>query len=204
MPDYEPLLHLPPVRRVVTGHDATGKAIFHRDELITPVAASSSHGRTGFTLIHRTKGFPVKNQGTDSELGVENLQRSKGPAGIVCEVVDIPPGKSGESPLLHRNRSLDYGVILDGTINLVLDDGAEQTLRMGDVFVQRYVTDAICDGRKYSDTSSRAQRDGARVEECERYNLPLPHCCRPCSGSRGGIDRGGVGGCEDAGPYRLT
>jgi hypothetical protein len=57
---------------------------------------------------------------------------------------------------------------------------------------------------KYSDASSRAQRDDARVEERERYNLPLPNCCRPCSGSRGGIDRGGLGGHEDARPYGLT
>lgn len=140
MVEYNPLPDLPPVRRVVTGHCTDGKAIFEHDDFLTPVGVSGSHISAGFTLIHRTEGFPVTNQGLDDELAVENLQRSKRPSGIVCEIVDFPPRTNGELPLLHRNRSLDYGVILEGTINLMLDDGVERTLQKGDVFVQRYVS----------------------------------------------------------------
>jgi quercetin dioxygenase-like cupin family protein len=37
---------------------------------------------------------------------------------------------------MHRTQSVDYGIVLDGEVVLVLDDG-ETTLRPGDVVVQR-------------------------------------------------------------------
>ena len=37
---------------------------------------------------------------------------------------------------MHRTASIDYGIVLEGEITLVLDD-AEVTLRAGDVVVQR-------------------------------------------------------------------
>ncbi len=37
---------------------------------------------------------------------------------------------------MHRTESLDYGIVLEGEITLVLDD-SEVTLRAGDVVVQR-------------------------------------------------------------------
>lgn len=39
--------------------------------------------------------------------------------------------------IMHRTLSIDYGVILDGSIDLVLDDGAVTTMSKGDVVVQR-------------------------------------------------------------------
>jgi len=39
--------------------------------------------------------------------------------------------------IMHRTLSVDYGVILDGEIDLVLDDGARTTMKKGDVVVQR-------------------------------------------------------------------
>jgi len=39
--------------------------------------------------------------------------------------------------IMHRTLSVDYGVVLDGEIDLVLDDGARTTMRRGDVVVQR-------------------------------------------------------------------
>ena len=38
---------------------------------------------------------------------------------------------------MHRTNSLDYAVILSGSIVMELDDGAEVSLRSGDVLVQR-------------------------------------------------------------------
>jgi quercetin dioxygenase-like cupin family protein len=37
---------------------------------------------------------------------------------------------------MHRTQSVDYGIVLDGEVVLVLD-GSETTLRPGDVAVQR-------------------------------------------------------------------
>lgn len=139
MPHYSPLSHPPHVRRVVTRHYGTGHAVLHRDEPLIPVAASTSHPGTRFTIIHRIEGFPVTNQGLDDELAAGNLQRSKHPLGIVCEVVDLAPDEHGSKPLLHRNQSLDYGVVLSGAVVLELDNGVETELRTGDVFEQRCV-----------------------------------------------------------------
>jgi len=38
---------------------------------------------------------------------------------------------------MHRTATLDYGVIIDGTTELVLDSGEKKLMRKGDVFVQR-------------------------------------------------------------------
>ena len=38
---------------------------------------------------------------------------------------------------MHRTESIDYGVVLEGTIELVLDSGETRVMRRGDVCVQR-------------------------------------------------------------------
>lgn len=38
---------------------------------------------------------------------------------------------------MHRTVSVDYAVVLEGEIDLVLDDNATKTMRKGDVAVQR-------------------------------------------------------------------
>jgi hypothetical protein len=137
---FELLPDLPKVRRVVTGHTPEGAAIFEHDDEITPVNPVPKNAgiglSAGFTLIHRCQDYPVQVQGGSDELRVENLFRSKG-CGIVCEVVDFPPQEDDASIYMHRNQSLDYLVILKGTINTVLDGGVEKTLREGDVMVQK-------------------------------------------------------------------
>jgi quercetin dioxygenase-like cupin family protein len=43
----------------------------------------------------------------------------------------------GMTGRMHRTSSLDYGVVLGGSIVLQLEDGAEVVLEAGDVLVQR-------------------------------------------------------------------
>lgn len=38
---------------------------------------------------------------------------------------------------MHRTQSLDYGVVLEGTVEMILDDDSRSVLRRGDVAVQR-------------------------------------------------------------------
>ena len=38
---------------------------------------------------------------------------------------------------MHRTATLDYGVIIDGTTELILDSGEKKSMAKGDVFVQR-------------------------------------------------------------------
>ena len=142
MQRYLPQPDLPKVRRIVTGHTVDGRSIFEHDEQITPVSTAGASGGSksfaaGFSLIHKSCGHPVGLQGGREELAVENLRRSAGD-GIVCEVVDFPPGRLNQDVFMHRNSSLDYMVILKGSILAVLDGGAEKTLNEGDILVQRY------------------------------------------------------------------
>ena len=144
MGDMQEISFLPKTRRCVTGHSPDGKAIFDRDDSLAPLnpfpstsSSTSESIKGGFTLIHRTEDYPVKIQGGATEFKAENLHRGQGKKGIICQVVDIPPAAEDKPVYMHRNQSLDYSVILKGSIQLILDDGAERTLREGHVFVQR-------------------------------------------------------------------
>ena len=54
--------------------------------------------------------------------------------GSVLRIVDLAPGH--RSPL-HRTQSLDYGIVLQGQVDLELDDGRIVSLAAGDVVIQR-------------------------------------------------------------------
>jgi quercetin dioxygenase-like cupin family protein len=113
----------PAVRRVITGHDAGGRAIVEIDEV--------AQGER-FTLIWTTQGFPVDNTSP-----VDGGQREVGitlPGGSVFRIGEIAPG--GRSPM-HRTNSLDYGIVLEGELDMELDSGDRVHLKAGDVVVQR-------------------------------------------------------------------
>ena len=56
------------------------------------------------------------------------------PHGTVIRIVDLLPHTT--SPM-HRTESVDYGIVLEGEVHLVLDDGSQTHLRPGNVVVQR-------------------------------------------------------------------
>lgn len=121
---------LPPVQRVVTGHDANGRAEF-RSEDSSPTKMIPS-GDAAFLLVWTTETVPADNNdetdGREREAGLTLNQ------GSVIRVVDMLPGK--QSPM-HRTNSIDYGIVLEGEIELELDDGAKRTVRQGGIIVQR-------------------------------------------------------------------
>lgn len=39
--------------------------------------------------------------------------------------------------MMHRTQSVDFGIVLEGTVELILDDGKRQLMQRGDVAVQR-------------------------------------------------------------------
>lgn len=61
------------------------------------------------------------------------------PSGVFCRIVDFPAVGNSEDNvnIMHRTQSVDFGVVLRGTIKLILDDGLETTMNEGDVVVQR-------------------------------------------------------------------
>jgi quercetin dioxygenase-like cupin family protein len=117
------------VRRVVTGHDDTGRAIVTIDETARNVIDNRPGGRS--TVIWATKGFPVDN--TDPLDGALRDVKTSEADGTVFRIVQYQPGVA---PRVHRTDSIDYAVVISGEIYMQLDDN-EVHLKAGDVLVQR-------------------------------------------------------------------
>lgn len=56
------------------------------------------------------------------------------PGGTVCRIVDFAPNNHA---VVHRTQSLDYGVVLEGEVEMILEDSDPVILKRGDVAVQR-------------------------------------------------------------------
>jgi len=118
------------VRRVVTGHDANGRAVIAIDENTKNVRLSRPGIST--SVIWTTEGFPADNSGADDE-GARQVGTAH-PNGTVFRVVEFSPSAA---PRMHRTDSIDYAVVIAGKIDMQLDDGREVHLKAGDVLVQR-------------------------------------------------------------------
>ncbi len=58
-------------------------------------------------------------------------------AGHLLRILDVYPLRDGgKRTVMHRTRTLDYVVVIEGQLVLILDD-SEVTLKPGDVVVQR-------------------------------------------------------------------
>jgi quercetin dioxygenase-like cupin family protein len=118
------------VRRVVTGHDDNGKAVVEVDEQVTNVV--SSRPKTEASVIWTTQGFPVNNDGFEERNGGASSTTLAG--GTVFRVLRLEPGNT---PRVHRTDSIDYAVIMEGEIDMELEEGEFIHLKQGDVLVQR-------------------------------------------------------------------
>jgi quercetin dioxygenase-like cupin family protein len=117
------------VRRIVTGHDASGKALVAIDEISRDRV---SHRRGAeFVNVWSTSGFPVDN--ADPADGAKQIGGTTRENGSVFRVVEYAPGVA---PRNHRTNSLDYAVVLSGEIDMEMD-GQTVHLCAGDVLVQR-------------------------------------------------------------------
>lgn len=151
-----------PFKRVVTGHDAQGRAVVASLGATANVFALQSVPGTVFHEIWNSSGSPVLLDNADDPTS-KPLQLSPGPQGSVIRVVDIPPDSvqnqvsaadaaaafaeigqahagtgqaNSRHKLMHRTETLDYGIVTEGEVWLVLDD-EEVHLKRGDVVVQR-------------------------------------------------------------------
>ncbi|KAF3924417.1 hypothetical protein AA313_de0207277 [Arthrobotrys entomopaga] len=114
----------------------TGKAIFHSSK-----PATWTHLRNSimaFNLIY-TNTFPPNVNTLDDVIAHEKLVESGGPGltvggGTACRIVDFGPGAE---PVMHRTQSLDFGVVLEGSVECILDGGEVRVCERGDVVVQR-------------------------------------------------------------------
>jgi quercetin dioxygenase-like cupin family protein len=122
----------PPIRRVVTGHDANFHSIVTMDG---PADNHKwpSHGLNCSTLIWYTDEMPAEIW-SDEDYGARTVERQPVPRGARICVIDFLPGCPG---MMHRTDTLDYVVCLSGEIDMELDEGASVHMRAGDVMVQQ-------------------------------------------------------------------
>jgi quercetin dioxygenase-like cupin family protein len=125
------------VRRIVTGHDATGKAIVALDERMI---GGTRPGRAGIARceIWSTNQMPVDNSdaaAAEQQKGFVARHNYVGSGqGTVVRITEFAPG----SPkFMHRTETLDYAILLSGECDLELDNGKMVHLAQGDVVVQR-------------------------------------------------------------------
>ncbi len=126
------------VRRVVTGHDANGKSVVLSDG--TPPQGHPMQGPevgADFTEIwSTTEPTPTLASLPEGEPTARPFTIMPA-TGHLIRVIDIyPPHMGGQRTVMHRTRTLDYAVVIEGEIVLVLDD-SEVVLGPGEVVVQR-------------------------------------------------------------------
>lgn len=129
----------PAPRRVVTGHDAQGVSVVLSDGA-PPVHRELPGSGVSFYEIWNTQASPAPiTPREDPDPTIGEVRVPPPPHGTKIRINEFPPGQLDERGLqspIHRTRSIDYGIVLEGEIVLVLDD-SEVTLRTGDIVVQR-------------------------------------------------------------------
>ena len=150
-------------RRIVTGHDADGKAIIIPNlPPMTTQLIGGPGGPTFFEVWH-TVGTPALITAQPGAPDEDRLVLAPPGNGTRIRVIEFPPegeeirklsgadaqakfksmGNESAStsqagaphPLMHRTQTVDYGIVLEGEITMVLDRG-ETTLKAGDVIIQ--------------------------------------------------------------------
>jgi len=117
------------IRRVVTGHDDSGKAVVQIDEICRNVI--SRRERHHSCVVWSTASFPVNNSGNEDESA--RPVGAPPPEGTVFRIIEYGPGVA---PRNHRTSTIDYAVVISGEIDMELDEGTVR-LKAGDVVVQR-------------------------------------------------------------------
>lgn len=152
-----------PVRRVVTGHDANGRAIVVSDGPAPFVHVNALDPQWYSTDIWRTDGTPAKIVASPEEPTLGPRRQLPARNGTVLRINHFPPeseavrnmsaadsrrafaalgnekaatfGRGGRHPLMHRTETIDYAIVLAGEIAMVLDE-EDVLLKAGDVVVQ--------------------------------------------------------------------
>ena len=147
-----------PVRRVVTGHDVNGKAIVIKDGVAENVVVSE-HRPGGRTNLWRTNTMPTCFGGDRDEAEADftteplvngtNFRINEFPPANDVEIASYDAKKAfgatgsahlvvegARHPFMHRTETLDYAIVLEGEIDMLLDE-EDVHLKAGDVVIQR-------------------------------------------------------------------
>jgi hypothetical protein len=152
---------LAPIKRVVTGHNGSGKAIISSEGPVPSQFPIPVIPGMWFQEVWSTQGLPVALGNEPDPTEGKPLSLAPEQGGSRIRVVDIPPdsiqnqakevdieqafkavGHAGtprdtqRHSLMHRTETLDYGILVQGELWLVMDEG-ETLIRPGDIVVQR-------------------------------------------------------------------
>jgi mannose-6-phosphate isomerase-like protein (cupin superfamily) len=144
----------------VTGHDASGKSVFASDEIVEPdrptlLPSSEFYQLWGgdaaphfpddgsmpkwHTYFPPVGGFRFGLLTIPPETGVAE-QEAFSLEEAVADIEQKLPGllryMDTSDPGMHTTDTIDFEVVLEGSVVLELDDGAEVTLNPGDTVVQ--------------------------------------------------------------------
>ncbi|NKB20604.1 MAG: hypothetical protein GKS01_08905 [Alphaproteobacteria bacterium] len=121
----------PPLHRVVTTNSVNGKSV------IAWEGTASNHKWSGrgmvATLIWSTDECPAEVW-TDEDYGARALGTQPPRNGSRFTINDYPAGMPGR---MHRTDTVDIIVVMDGEIDMELDDGAKTHLNKGDIMIQQ-------------------------------------------------------------------
>jgi mannose-6-phosphate isomerase-like protein (cupin superfamily) len=148
------------VRRVVTGHDAEGRAIIVDDAMVAPVTLEALPG----SEFHRLWGSDAVATFPDDGAKPKARAYFPGVGGFRFGFFTVPPDRDAGAPPeldamaamvqferklpgmaqhfepaepgMHTTATIDYGVVLSGEVVLELDDGVTVTLTAGDTYIQ--------------------------------------------------------------------
>ena len=149
------------VRRVVTSVDASGKAIVLCDG-DNPHTVKRPDRPTLSRLLWVTSESPADIAGPADRAkdAMGKIGISPPPGGSVFRIVEFPPvgpevdklsndhlhhqlggeapqrGLPPRHPYMHRTRTIDYAIVMDGEIDMLLDD-SEIHMKAGDVLIQQ-------------------------------------------------------------------
>lgn len=154
-----------PVRRIVTGHDAEGRAIIQQDGPVPRVQRIGGPHGPLFFEVWNTRATPAPIDRASGEPPEEGIQLAPPRGGTRIRVLDIPPDDASLATLtpeqiqahfaevgaanapdhaaagarhafMHRTETIDYGIVLEGELTLIMDVG-ETVLHPGDIVIQR-------------------------------------------------------------------
>jgi hypothetical protein len=155
------------VRRIVTGHDASGRAVIQEDGPVPRVQRIGGEHGPLFFEIWNTRATPAPIDRDSGEPAESSIELAPPAHGTRIRVLEIPPDNAGLEKLteeeikahfaavgapeaaatagpggarrhafMHRTETIDYGIVLEGELTLIVDVG-ETIVRAGDIVIQR-------------------------------------------------------------------
>jgi aminoglycoside phosphotransferase (APT) family kinase protein len=135
-------------RRIVTAEDSNGRSLIALDGPVPYTTRLDDFPGVEVEHLWTTNGTTVSGasgeeatspgDGLFPPLGGTRFLRITYPSGFGMAAPDADTSQF-ERLLLHRSATIDYGVVVEGELTLVLDDGVETTLHPGDLLVQNGV-----------------------------------------------------------------